>query len=240
MDTELDALLERPRTFSAFANYARHLGTSADLAAVVALAQRTLSDSDIRAVTIFDDATGDYTELEPHGNADSVRSRLAPPEELQRRLGPGRPRLGVVSREVSLLPRHWEWLGAQPGGASAALRRLIDQARKRSRAQDAARTARDAVARVMSALAGDRAGYEEALRALYRGEFFRLSELTAAWPEELRGYVLRLVATAAALHALGQQEAASAGPIPTPAGSVGQAGAGQDGGDGGPQGAVSA
>ena len=106
MDTELDALLERPRTFSAFANYARHLGTSADLAAVVALAQRTLTDSDIRAVTIFDDATGDYTELEPHGNADSVRSRLAPPEELQRLGGhllPDGP--GLVASVVSGLQR---------------------------------------------------------------------------------------------------------------------------------------
>lgn len=239
MDTELDALLERPHTFSAFANYARHLGTSADLTAVVALAQRTMTDSSVRAVTIFDDATGDYTEVEPHGSADSVRSRLVPPEEQQRRLGPGRPRLGVVSREVSLLPRHWEWLSAQPGGASAALRRLIDQARKRSRAQDGARIARDAVARVMSALAGDRSGYEEALRALYRGEFSRIPELTATWPEELRTYVLRLVATAAALHALGQQEAAASAP-PAPADSVRQSSAGRDGENGGAQGAVSA
>lgn len=211
MDSDLEALCERARTYSAFADYLNHLGTSPDLAAVVTLAQRTLATGTARAITIFDDATGDYTELEPYGNADSVRSRLGPQTEAQRRLGPGRPRLGVVSREVSLLPRHWDWLSAQPGGASAALRRLIDQARKRGRAQDAARLSRDAAARVMSALAGDRPGFEEALRALYRAEFSRLPELTSAWPEELRAYALRLIATAADLHGLAQQEAAAEG-----------------------------
>ena len=106
--------------------------------------------------------------------------------------GRGRPKLGVTAREVTLLPRHWQWLAAQPGGASAALRRLVEEARRSPAA--AARERRDAAYRVMSALAGDLPGYEEALRALYRGQEAGFAALIASWPEDVRTYLGELLA----------------------------------------------
>lgn len=105
---------------------------------------------------------------------------------------PGRPKLGVVSREVTLLPRHWEWLESQPSGASAALRRLVESA---SRAPSVT-AAKDAACRFMSAVAGDLPGYEEATRALYaanRGEF---DHRTQDWPEAVRDYAIKLAGPA--------------------------------------------
>jgi hypothetical protein len=105
------------------------------------------------------------------------------------RSGPGRPKLGVVSREISLLPRHWDWLEEQPNGASAALRRLVDQARKREPGEQRARLAREAAGRFMSAMAGNFPGYEEASRALYAGNRSRFEELTLNWPRDIREYI---------------------------------------------------
>jgi hypothetical protein len=113
------------------------------------------------------------------------------PEELPRR-GRGRPKLGVASREVTLLPRHWEWLAAQPGGASAAIRRLVEDARRSDVA--AKKAAREAAYRVMTVLAGDRPGYEEAVRALYADNAARFAELTDAWPADVRDFVRRTAA----------------------------------------------
>ncbi|HEY3352187.1 MAG TPA: DUF2239 family protein [Polyangia bacterium] len=110
------------------------------------------------------------------------------------RTGPGRPKLGVVCREVSLLPRHWEWLAQQPNGISAALRRLVDDARKREPDRERARRARDAASRFMTVMAGDRPGFEEASRALYAGERERFAALTSDWPEDIRRHLARLAA----------------------------------------------
>ncbi len=104
--------------------------------------------------------------------------------------GRGRPKLGVTAREVTLLPRHWDWLAQQPGGASAALRRLVEAARKAARTPEAAH---DAVYRFLTDVGGDRPHYEEAMRALYRGEIGRMRELIAGWPEDVRGYVEELL-----------------------------------------------
>lgn len=99
--------------------------------------------------------------------------------------GPGRPRLGVVAREVTLLPRHWEWLSSQPGGASVALRKLVDQAKKSSQHQDNVRLAQEASYRFMSAMAGSLADFEEAARALFAADQTRFEDLIAPWPPEL-------------------------------------------------------
>lgn len=152
-------------------------------------------------VRIFDDATGAEIDFDFRGTGENVLDRLAhhplfadaaakaPP----RRSGPGRPRLGVVSREVSLLPRHWQWLDNQPGSASAALRRLIEAASKQGRGAERARRARDAAWRFMSAMAGDLPGFEEASRALYAGDRGRLAELATGWPADIRDHLARLV-----------------------------------------------
>jgi hypothetical protein len=131
---------------------------------------------DIRA---YDDEDGRVVDLDYRNSAAAEPVR-----------GRGRPRLGVVAREVTLLPRHWDWLSAQPGGASAALRRLVETARKAPPGPEARR---DAAYRFMADRCGDRPGYEEALRALYRGDRARFDSLVAAWPEDVRAYIARLL-----------------------------------------------
>jgi len=106
--------------------------------------------------------------------------------------GVGRPKLGVVAREVTLLPRQWEWLGRQPGGASVALRRLIDEARRVNAGRDAARAAREATYGVMTVLAGNLPGFEEAMRALFALERERFEQHISTWPEDLRAHLQEL------------------------------------------------
>jgi len=98
----------------------------------------------------------------------------------------GRPKLGVVGREVTLLPRHWQWLDKQRGGASARLRRLIDQERKATAGDDMIRESQDSANRFMYAMAGDIAGFEEAVRALYARDKAGFDQETAAWPVDIR------------------------------------------------------
>jgi hypothetical protein len=131
-------------------------------------------------VRIYEDATGRVTDLDLG----------APPAAAPAARGRGRPKLGVTAREVTLLPRHWDWLARQRGGASAALRRLVEQA---SKAEPGPEARRDAVYRFMSDMCGDRPGYEEALRALYRGEEERFAQLIAGWPADVRAYIGRLL-----------------------------------------------
>ena len=106
--------------------------------------------------------------------------------------GRGRPKLGVVAREITLLPRHWDWLAAQPGGASATLRRLVENARRDGGADGRQRAAREAAYRFLSAVAGNLPGYEEALRALFAGDAARFETQMADWPKDVRAYALRL------------------------------------------------
>ena len=101
----------------------------------------------------------------------------------------GRPRLGVVAREVTLLPRHWEWLAQQRGGASAALRRLVDEARRAHAEADGQRLARERAYRCMSALAAHLPGFEEASRALFAGDGAAFERETLRWPPDLRQYL---------------------------------------------------
>lgn len=106
--------------------------------------------------------------------------------------GRGRPKLRVVAREITLLPRHWDWLGAQTGGASVALRKLVEAARLANSAKDLRRKAHERSYHFMSAMAGDRAGFEEATRALFADDEPRLRELVAAWPGNVRAHVIAL------------------------------------------------
>ena len=138
---------------------------------------------DRASVQAFDDESGRRVDLDYWG------AGAAAPEPAPR--GRGRPKLGVTAREVTLLPRQWDWLGRQAGGASATIRRLVDEARRSG--ASAERERRDAAYRFMQATCGDRPGYEEALRALYRGEGARFEELTADWPADIRTFVTRLL-----------------------------------------------
>jgi hypothetical protein len=155
-------------------------------------------------VLIFDDRSGQQIDLDLRGSHDEVRARLAEHPWLRDRLaadekrtGPGRPKLGVVSREVSLLPRHWDWLNAQSGGASGTLRKLVETQMKAGAGREKARKAAEAASKFMWTMAGNLADFEEAARALSRKDYDRLEALIAPWPADIRDHVAELVASAA-------------------------------------------
>ena len=152
-------------------------------------------------VVIFDDSSGRLVELSLRGSPEDVeeRARAAarePGGNGGRPRGRGRPKLGVVAKEVTLLPRHWAWLAAQRGSASATLRRLIDEARRTHEGRDRVRRAQDAAYRFMSVKLGNEPGYEEAMRALYACNEERFRAEADGWPEDLRTYCERLAANA--------------------------------------------
>jgi hypothetical protein len=157
--------------------------------AQVALAVRArLAERPDASVLTFDDATGRVIDLDLRGSEAEIVARLGGSEPRAR----GRPKLGVVAREVTLLPRHWEWLSAQPGGASQALRRLVDEARRGDGGQTQARIARETAYRFMSAMAGDLPGFEEASRALFAGDEAGFFRQAAGWPADIRTYAQEL------------------------------------------------
>ncbi|ANN76619.1 DUF2239 family protein [Bordetella flabilis] len=174
--------------------FARHRRLASGPLPDVALAVKAALEGDPAApdsVLTFDDSTGRVVDLDLRGSRDDVLARLAadpPAGEAPR--GRGRPRLGVVAREVTLLPRHWEWLNAQAGGASVALRKLVETAMRdpRGRAQDM----REAAYRFMSAMAGDMPGFEEATRALFADDHDGMRARMAAWPPDIRDHALKL------------------------------------------------
>lgn len=153
-------------------------------------------------VLIFDGATSEPVEIDFRGTAKDVLARLqgtaigdaAPAPQPEPPRGPGRPKLGVVAREVTLLPRHWDWLSAQPGGASVALRRLVDEARKANGGRDRKRARQEAAYRFMSAMGGNMTDFDEAARALFAGDLETLSRLTKPWAKDVRAHVLKLAA----------------------------------------------
>ncbi|MCB1500596.1 MAG: DUF2239 family protein [Bauldia sp.] len=179
---------ERPRTsFVAFAGTAC---IAAGALSETAVAARRAQDEDpSAAILVFNRDTAEVVDLDLRGSEQDVAARYTPPTPSPARRG--RPKLGVVAREVTLLPRHWEWLARQPGGASVTLRKLIEAARK-----DDAHTARartDTAYRFMSAMAGNLPGFEEAARALFAGDRGRLTALMAAWPPDIGREISRFL-----------------------------------------------
>jgi len=170
-------------------------GDILDVATAAFETQRTAD----QAVLILDDLTGRTIELDlRHGAPSAVadyRNRHPAPASASEHQGRGRPRLGVVSREITLLPRHWEWLADQPGGASAALRRLVEDARRTAAGPDRRREGQGSLYSAMSVLAGDLPGFEDAARALFACEPDRLASILATWPDDIAGYLDRLLRT---------------------------------------------
>jgi hypothetical protein len=167
----------------------------------VALAVKAALDAKVdHQFLVFDDASGGPIDFDLRGTPQEILGRLAPEETSSQPAeparGPGRPKLGVVAREITLLPRHWDWLAAQPGGASVALRKLVDAARMTHADADRRRLAQQAADRFMSALAGNEPGYEEAARALYAGDRARFAQSMMAWPADVRDHAMRLAAVA--------------------------------------------
>jgi uncharacterized protein len=177
-------------------------GTRAEVARAVKAA---LEQGENDSILVFDDREARQLEFDLRGTDADVAARYAEAEPDANAGGPeeqasteaprgrGRPKLGVVAREVTLLPRHWDWLAAQPGGASVVLRRLVDAARHAGEAKDRVRAAQEAGHRFMTALAGDLRGYEDALRALYAGDRAGFAAASGAWPDDVRDYARALV-----------------------------------------------
>jgi hypothetical protein len=187
-----------PSTCTAFAGPRRI--ASGPLAEVALAVKRAVEGGEAAPVLVFDDGTSRPVEIDLRGSETEMLARLAPavpevPAPAAPR-GPGRPRLGVVAREVTLLPRHWEWLAQQPGGASVTLRRLVEEARRGGEGRDRLRLAQEAAYRFIAAMAGDLPGFEEASRALFAHDQDRFDALNAAWPADIRDHARRLAAAA--------------------------------------------
>ena len=151
------------------------------LAVVNLAAKRALERGARGPVLIFDDLTGRSRDVDMRGVAPETRPR-------------GRPKLGVTAREVTLLPRHWEWLAAQPGGASVALRKLVERALRDASGQEQRRQAHERAYHFMSAIAGDLPGFEEATRALFAHDAQRFAAHIHGWPQDVREHATRLAA----------------------------------------------
>jgi len=167
----------------------------------VALAAKQALDAGAQGpLLVFDDASSLPVEIDFRGTPKEMLARLrraaATPLPAGATRGPGRPKLGVTAREVTLLPRHWDWLGQQPGGASATLRRLVEEAKRASGAKERARQASESADRFMRVMAGDLPGYEEASRAFWRGQRSAFARRIKAWPQDVRDHLLRLATMA--------------------------------------------
>jgi hypothetical protein len=187
---------------SCVAFHGKELLAHGSLADAVRAAKALVDRDDPSGILFFDAITSELVEVDLRGTLDEVLGRLAAPtpppagdgetEESHAVRLPGRPRLGVVPREVTLLPRHWEWLASRPGGASVTLRRLVEAARKAGAEEDARRAARESAFRFMNAMAGDEAGFEEACRALFAEAPDRFADAVASWPPGIRSHALDL------------------------------------------------
>ncbi len=178
---------------------------SGDLRHVAHQTKKAIDAGAKEFVLIFDDRTAQPIEIDFRGSQKDVLARIdsttsqdssttAKADDATR--GPGRPKLGVVAREVTLLPRHWDWLNSQPGGASVALRKLVDEARHSNAGKDAIRQSQEAAYRFMSAMAGNLPGFEESARALFAGDEKKFREHISAWPGDLSAYTLKLASAA--------------------------------------------
>lgn len=181
---------------------------SGELGSVALAVKKVVDQGAQEPILVFDDSTSALIELDLRGTASDVTRRLERradqagvaesdcPRLTEAHRGPGRPRLGVVAREVTLLPRHWDWLASQPGGASVALRKLVEEARRTNAGKDRVRQAQEAGYRFLSAIAGHQIGFEETTRALFAGDAARFDELVQAWPVDIRRHAKKLVADA--------------------------------------------
>jgi hypothetical protein len=180
---------DAPRTFTVFLGHRRLV--AGPLEEVLPRTKAAFDEGPSEALLLFEDDTGRQVDFDLGGTLEEVLARYAPAPAAK--AGPGRPKLGVISREVSLLPRHWEWLEQEPQGISAAIRRLVDDARKRGPDKQRARLAREAAGKFMWGMAGDLPDFEEASRALYAKDGATLRTLVAEWPADIRTHVVRMV-----------------------------------------------
>ncbi|MBL4890714.1 MAG: DUF2239 family protein [Rhizobiaceae bacterium] len=186
---------QKQHTLTAFQN--EHMLTSG-AAWEVAIALKAAIKVDRESEFLcFDDSSGAFIDLDLSGSYEDIIARYKPAEpkpQKNKQSKAGRPNLGVKSKEVTLLPRHWEWLGQQESSASATLRKLVETALKSNSHEELVRQAKAKTDRFMIAMLGDEIDYENAARALYRGDKVQFRDLTRRWPADLRHHVMRLSA----------------------------------------------
>lgn len=190
--------MSEPTPHTAFRDTTRI--ASGSLASVALAVKAAFAMDSAAPILVFDDATGKVVDLDLRGSDIEIAARYAPKgnetgaanDDAPR--GRGRPKLGVVAREVTLLPRHWDWLALQPGGASQALRRLVDEARRNDGGRSRTRAAQAAAYAFIATMAGDREGFEEASRALFAGDGERFAEHSRSWPADIQAYAQELAA----------------------------------------------
>ncbi len=184
------------KAYTVFADTTRV--TTGDRDHVTAAVKALLASRDERTVLVFDNATGVQVDLDLRAAAPTTAASTTEDADSDkaRPRGPGRPRLGVVGKEVTLLPRHWDWLKAQPGGASVALRKLVEQARRDNAGKERIARSQGATHGFISAIAGNEVGYEEAMRALYARDTASFEALIQKWPTDVREYASKLAAPA--------------------------------------------
>jgi len=196
-------MTEKPAAPSCTAFRGPRKFASGPLAEVALKLKAIAPDANAHGVLVFDNATSQQIELDLRGTPEEVVKRIessfgfaasfAPEvKEVDAPGQPGRPKLGVVSREVTLLPRHWEWLNRQPGGASVALRKLVEEARRTSSDKDTVRQSQEAAYKFMSAMAGNEEGFEEATRALFARNQAHFDESIKSWPKDIRKHAVQL------------------------------------------------
>ncbi len=194
------------KSCTAFEN--NHCIASGNLLKVAKKVKEIIGSDEQSPILIFDDLTSEIIEVDFRGTEEDVLKRLEEPTskigsatalpntDQSPQRGPGRPKLGVVSREVTLLPRHWDWLNSQPGGASVALRKLVEEARRVNSNRDKVRLSQEVTYRFISAIAGNLPGFEESTRALFAGAPERFNNLMASWPVDIQDHARKLAKTA--------------------------------------------
>ena len=182
------------RHYTAFAD-SRKIA-SGDILDVAAKVKKLLKNESKAQILIFDDVTSVQVDVDFRGTSEAVTKRLEnifeKESEGEKKSGPGRPKLGVTAKEVTLLPDHWEWLAHQPGGASVTLRRLVEEAKKKNFAKDQLRFAQESTYKFMTVMGGDLPHYEEALRALYANDAKKFDKLIGEWPKDIQDHTLKL------------------------------------------------
>ena len=145
----------------------RFLRTHPDQSALI------LQDSTCQIIDL--DLSGDEALLERKANHYPIRSQAPVPDSKD-----------PITGEITLLPRHWQWLAEQGGNASATLRRLIDEARRdpKQKADNECRRRQQLTYRFCQALCGDFQGYEDALRALYAADKDSFKTHISTWPAD--------------------------------------------------------
>ena len=216
--------MSEEHTYSVFVGHCRL--TTDTLKGMLLQTKAYLDGGEPEPVLIFEDHTGRQIDFDFRGAPDDVLGRLAfhplfsnTPDQEKSHSGPGRPRLGVVCREVSLLPRHWDWLERQPGGSSASLRRLVDEARKRQPEKEDVGALRDAAGRFMSVMAGNLGHFEEVSRALYAGRYGHAEPLMKDWPVDIREHAARLIARCARAESRSAESDTPTHSLPSPKGA---------------------